>query len=220
MAFVRDKAAEEADVLCTLGQCVAALPKFQIAIELGHLPSQALQAWLLLVGREGLAENPDAGFQLAKKGAHLGSCDCKGVMAMCFWKGLKHEVDAKLSLKLARESSLQNSKFGQYALALFSQWGEGGVKTDNAQAYAYFKLAAEQKLAEAQSALGEIYHSGRGVDQDHYKARDLHLLAAAQGNPRSNIQCSAYGKTFIIRNACDQYSDQDSDQNSLDDSGS
>jgi hypothetical protein len=54
-AAARDRVAKEAEELCGTGQCAAALVPLQQAIDLGHLPSRALKAWLLIKGREGVA---------------------------------------------------------------------------------------------------------------------------------------------------------------------
>ena len=52
MAAVRNEAAKEAEDMCALGKCAAALIPLQQAIDMGHLPSLALMSWLRIDGRE------------------------------------------------------------------------------------------------------------------------------------------------------------------------
>ena len=46
----------------------------------------------------------------------------------------------------------------------------------------WFRLAADQGLAEAQYNLGFMYASGRGVPQDHVQAHKWFDLAGASGS--------------------------------------
>ena len=55
-------------------------------------------------------------------------------------------------------------------------------KKDYAQAAVWFRKAAEQGDAEAQSAIGHAYYYGRGVAQDYSEAARWYHLSANQGN--------------------------------------
>jgi TPR repeat protein len=180
MTVVRAKEAEE---LCALGQCEAAQVQLQLAIDLGHLPSRALKAWMLLNGREGVARDHKRGFELAKKGAQLGCHHCQGVLAACYWRGFGIPRDVAQSMELARESSGKGSRYGQFVLGELHMHGEGGVAMDYAQALVFFQLAAEQKFDGAQCILGFMCSYGIGVFQDYAEALRLYQLAAAQGYP-------------------------------------
>ena len=57
-----------------------------------------------------------------------------------------------------------------------------GVSQDDAQAAAWYRKAAEQGYAEAQSNLGEMYVKGQGVPQDYEQAVAWTRKAAEQGN--------------------------------------
>jgi len=183
MAAVRDKAAKEAEELCASGQCAAAIVALQRAIHLGHLPSIALKAWLLLWGREGVAMDEDIAFELAEEGARLGCHHCQGVLAFCYLRGFGCETGELRLLELARESSGRGSRYGQYALGWMHYHIAGGLEMDDAQTVAFYRLAAAQGLGEAQHSLGCMYHDGLGVAQDHTAALRLYQLAAAQGHP-------------------------------------
>jgi len=186
MAAVRDEAAKEAEELCASGRCVSAVVPLQRAIHLGNLPSRALNAWVLMDGREGVAKNRDRGFELVEEGARLGCHHCHGVMAYCYWSGFGCEEDEALSLELARESSGRGSKYGHVTLGELHYLGRGGVARDFAEAAAFYRLAAAQGLDEAQYSLGYMFHLGLGVAEDctdFAAALRWYQLAAAQGHP-------------------------------------
>jgi TPR repeat protein len=180
MATVRNEAAKEAEVMCALGQCAAALVPLQRAIDMGHLPSRALMSWLLLYGREGIAVDYNRAFKLAEEGTRLGCHHCQGVLAWCY-----KMKDQARSLELARESSGKGSRYGQCALGDMHWRGARGVAQDNAQAFTFLQMAAAQGLDEAQWELGYMYKYGEGVSQDYAEALRLFQLAAAQGHPRA-----------------------------------
>jgi len=184
-AAVRDKVAKEAEELCASGQCAAAVVPLQRAIDFGDLPSLALKAWLLIDGREGVAEDQKRGFELAEEGARLGCHHCQGVLAYCFNRGFGCEQDYALSLELARESSGRGSRYGQCTLGVLHFWGRGGLAEDFAQAVAFLRLAAAQGLDGAQLWLGVMYQVGNGVAQDDAESLRLYQLAAAQGHPEA-----------------------------------
>ena len=180
-AAARDEAAKEAEELCALGQFDAALVPLQRAIDLGHLPSRALMAWLLIDGREGIVRDPKRGFELVKEGTHLGCGHCQGVMAYYNLFIFLYEVDVPRSLELARESSGLGSKYGHYTLGLLYDLGRGGLAKDCIQTLAFYRLAAAQGLDAAEYRLGNMYYIAKGVAQDIAEALRLFLLAAEQG---------------------------------------
>ena len=60
-----------------------------------------------------------------------------------------------------------------------------GVPQDYAEAFKWWRLAAEQGDAKAQSNLGSLYEYGQGVLQDNVMAHMWYNLAAANGNEKS-----------------------------------
>ncbi len=182
-AAVGNKVGKEAEELCASGQCAAAAVALKLAVDLGHLPSRALMAHMMLDGREGVAQDEDGAFELVEEGARLGCHHCQGVMARCFWCGYGCVRDAARSLELARESSGKGSRYGQCFLGWLYEDGLGGVAQDYAQAVAFYRLAAAQNLDWAHGSLGGMYHDGNGVAQDFAEALRLYQLAAAQGLP-------------------------------------
>ena len=57
-----------------------------------------------------------------------------------------------------------------------------GVPQDDVQAVKWYRLAADQGDADAQSNLGLMYANGRGVPQDHVQAHKWFDLAGAGGD--------------------------------------
>ncbi len=199
-AAVRDKVAKEAEELCASGQCAAAVVPLQRAIDLGHFPSRALMAWLLIDGREGVAEDQKRGRKLAEEGARLGCHHCQGVMAWCYLNGFGFDdeesedewPDEKYaqSFELARESSGKGSRYGQLTLGELHRHSShpSGLVPDSAQKVALYRLAAAQGLDGAQLKLGDTHYWGYGVARDYAEALRWYKLAAAQGLPHALYQ--------------------------------
>ena len=179
--LVCDKAAKEGEERYASGRCAIAIVPLQRAIDLGDLPSRALMAWLLIDGREGVAEDRIRAFKLVEEGARLGCHHCQGVMARCYRNGYGNPQDATRSQELARESSGRGSRYGQQVLGTLYHYGEGGVAQDVAQALAFYRLAAAQNLDAAQHSLGWMYAEGDSIAQDYAEALRWYQLAAAQG---------------------------------------
>ena len=178
-------AAKEAEELYASGQCAAAAVVLTQAVDLGHLPSRAFKANMLIDGREGVAKDEDGAFELVEEGARLGCHHCQGVLALCYWGGIGVKKDDARSLELARESSGKGSRYGQHALGVLYHTGEGGVAQDYAQAFALFRLAAEQNHDAAQCNLGYMNLLGQGVAKDVPEAFRWYQLSAAQGQPEA-----------------------------------
>ena len=62
-----------------------------------------------------------------------------------------------------------------------------GVNQDDKQAVKWFRLAAEQGIAQAQHNLGVMYDNGWGVRQDYQTALKWYALAAEQGNAEAQL---------------------------------
>ncbi len=165
------------------GQYAAAAQQLQRAIGHGHLPSRALMAWILLFGREGVADDHERAFALVDR---VLCAHCKGVVAYCCLCGYGCKKNTTRSLKLARESSGKGSRYGHYALGLLYRYSVSGpVAQDFARALELYQLAASQNLDEAQNELGNMHHYAVGVARDDVEALRWQQLAAAQGHPNA-----------------------------------
>ncbi len=198
MTAMRKEAAQVAEELCASGQCADAVDLLQVAVELGHLPSRALNAWLLVDGREGVAKDHKKAFELAEQGARLGCHQCQGVLSFCYWGGCGCEVDDVRSLELARESSRKGSSYGQLTLGFLHLCGAGGLELDVAEALVLFGLAAKQGLDMAQFQLGEMLSFGFGVNEDIAEAQRWYQLAATQGNLEGIHRVAHFRKQGIL----------------------
>jgi TPR repeat protein len=182
VASMRDKAANQANELCMLGQCAAALVPLQKAIYLRDCSSRALKAWLLIQFREGVVIDHNEAFELVKEGVRLECHHCQGVAAYCYMFALGCERNYKRSMELACKSSVRDSKYGQYVKSLFVDVGGEDLRINCNQSVELLHCAVAQNLCEAQVSLGNMYNSGRGVAQDHNEALRLYNLAAKQGH--------------------------------------
>ena len=197
LAAERDKAAKQADELCASGQCAAALTPLQRAIDFGDFASLALQAWLILRGRQGMEQGRDRGFELAARGARLGCHHCQGVVAFYYDLGYGCEKDRALMLELVTASSEMGSRYGQLMLGDLYRHGLRGLALDQDQATALYRLAAAQGLDMAQNTLGSLYMHGKTVAVNWEEALRWHMLAAVQGDPAGLYwvaRCHEYGR--------------------------
>ena len=101
-AAVVANVAKEAEELGASGQWAAAVVALQLAVDLGHLPSRADLADMLIEGREGVPIDSKRGLVLAEEGVRLGCHHCQGVVAKSQWV---HMRESSLPLELARECS-------------------------------------------------------------------------------------------------------------------
>jgi len=184
-AAVGHKKGKYAEELCASGECADAAVALKLAVYLGHLPSRALMANMMIEGREGVALDRNGAFELVEEGARLGCHHCQGVLAVCYRYGDGGVKDKALSLELARESSGKGSRYGQFMLGMLYRDGGRRVAQDDAQALALYRLAAAQNFDEAQCGLGFMYQDGQGVAQDSAEALRWYQLAAAQGHPEA-----------------------------------
>lgn len=74
------------------------------------------------------------------------------------------------------------AQHSQFKLGVMFDRGEEGVAQNYAEAFKWFKLAAENRNADAQFKLGMMYEEGRGVAQDYAEAVQWYQHAAAQGH--------------------------------------
>jgi len=196
-AAVRDKVAKEAEELCASGQFAAAVVPLEQAMNWGDLPSRALYANLLMLGREGIDRDYNKGMELALEGLGSGCLFCAGVIAGGFKVSSGSERENALWLKMVQKSSNKGIKYGQLALGMLHDGGAGGLVQDYVQAVACYRLAAAQGLDEAQFKLGVMFYSGRGVVQDYAEAVRFFQLSAAQGFPFAFLgmgMCREYGE--------------------------
>ena len=67
-----------------------------------------------------------------------------------------------------------------------------GETEDHKEAEKWIKLSAEQKNADAQCLLGDMYLEGMGVTEDYAEAIKWWKLAAEQGHERAKYNLDNY----------------------------
>jgi TPR repeat protein/putative methionine-R-sulfoxide reductase with GAF domain len=111
-----------------------------------------------------------------------------------------------------RELALRDDPAAENALGLLYAQGDEkqAVRQDEKEAVRWFLKAAEQGNVPAQSKLGSLYLSGRGVTQDSNQAYFWTVLARASGDDASKVLAPfiATRLTRAQRTAIEQQADQ------------
>ena len=170
--------------LYAAGQYQTAAARFEAAAALGHACARAELAWLLLMGREGVAVDEVRALQLTEEGWCLGCMQSAGVLAWCCMMGCGSPRRHARALQLGRASAAAGSRYGQVAVGAMHWYGWGGLPLDYAQALDLYRLAAAQGLDEAQCRLGDMLCAGIwvGLARDLAQAFQYYIQAAQQGH--------------------------------------
>ena len=166
-----------AECLKSKGECVDAVELLEKAIAIGHLPSRADLAWMLIEGREGVVMNQTRAFELVNNGIDLlyPRCRlCSSVLALCYYCGYGCDIDKDKG----RDLGHTDNRYGMYVEGIIKFEGVGSRPANDYQAARYYyEACAKQGLDKAQFILGHMYYFGRGEGLQWYK------LAASQGYP-------------------------------------
>ena len=136
---------ENAHLLCAEGKFACATVEYENGIALGHGPSHAELANILIDGRNGVPSDIFRAFQLADKGSRLGCPHSQGVLAWCYAEGLGVPKDRSRAMKLARQSAAADSRYGHFALGELTFSFEGDANAYE-ESVTHTKLAAAQNL--------------------------------------------------------------------------
>jgi len=187
------RAAATPEGLFKQGQGVYALGMYEDASVLynaaalcGHAAALAELSWLQLHGRQGVPLEPQSGYDAAVQACRLGCPHGSGVIAYCLVRGIGCRRSRERAVELARASAAAGSRYGQFVMGWMHRYGCGVfVRRHNAQALAYFRLAAQQGLDLAQCSLGDMHADGHCVALDLAEAMRWWQLAGAQRHPNS-----------------------------------
>ena len=168
----------------------AAAAMFETSATLGNARAYAEQSWLLMHGREGVAQNVQDAFDCAAQSSRLGCMHGSGVLAYCLARGIGCRRAHWRSVQLARASAAAGSRYGQFVMGCMYRFGCGGLARDQDQCLVYLRLAAAQGLDAAQCYLGDMYADGHCVARDLAEAMRWWQLAGAQGHP---VACYVIG---------------------------
>jgi TPR repeat protein len=184
------QAAKDGKRQFALGRCADAVVSFTRAISLGHLPSRATLACMLIEGREGVAQNIAEAVHLVESVSHL--ChDCEGMSAMClriryFTLPLPDKTNAmflemeKQCTAMAIRSARKASKYGLCELAYHTFKGDFTSRQVE-EAHKLYHRAAQDGLDVALFHYGQLFYRRQNVPQDYRRALHLLRMAAAQG---------------------------------------
>jgi len=103
---------------------------------------------------------------------------CLGQIATAFFEGKTVPKDHDKALVLARKSADKHSAIGQLLMGYLYDGGYAGLQRDDAEAFRWFKLAADQNHPEALNTLGSCYFNGDGVARDLNQAFVFYQRAA------------------------------------------
>jgi TPR repeat protein len=115
------------------------------------------------------------------------------------------ERDISSLIKLAEEGSVQD----QLSLGHIYSLGKdmSGATRDYAEAFKWFRKAAEQGSAKGQYYLGRMYYYGEGTPKDYAEAAKFYRKAAEQGDVLAQFNlgiCYASGEG-VAKDAVDAY---------------
>ena len=129
--------------------------------------------------------NNGEAFPLYKQAAELGSAHADAQLAKMYFQGwgvAKNTELAKQHQTLAKQKFAQSNNLDGYEYFLLGSLANT-IDQDVVAAQAYYRQAIAQNNAMAQSALGYMYHIGKGVTQSNDDAVHWYRLAAEQGYP-------------------------------------
>lgn len=185
-----NSAVKDGEKQLALGRCADAVVSFTRAISLGHSPSIATLACILIEGREGVAQNIAEAIRLVESVYHL-CFDCEGMFAMClrirFLNLPFSERTGAMWLEIEKQSSVMairsagnGSKYGLCELA-YHTFKNDYTSQNVEKAHKLYLQAALKGLDIAQFHYGRLFYQTQNVPQDYRRALKYLHMAAAQG---------------------------------------
>ena len=123
----------------------------------------------------------------------------------------EEEVD---KFRIIAEKGGQYSKLGQFNLGVRYYHGQG-VEQSYEEALKWYRMAADQGLAEAECALGDMYYRGTGVVQDYETALEWFTKAHEHGHRKAVDACMVMREAIIRETIAEnRRNSQDEDETS------
>lgn len=136
---------------------------------------------LVLLPAAALAERPFAELLAAAEGGERAAMLATGV---AYYRGNGVDQDCYEARSWLKKAAGAGEVEAYYLIGTLDDDGSCGIGRAE-RAVEYYRLAAEMEHAGAQYRLGELYRTGRGVEQSTLKAFKLLEAAAAKNEPRA-----------------------------------
>lgn len=176
---------------------VEAARYYKIAAEAGYAQGERN---LGVAYRDGLGVAPDASeaFRWFRRAYAHGSVEAAGDIGNRYRRGFPGQPPSKAkALRWYFIGARRGDAGAQYSLAL-DYWRIGNSTWNDKQPFRraarYFRLAARQGHADAQTYLGNMYYTGSGVEQSHEEAARWYSAAAEQADPNAMYNLAALYK--------------------------
>ncbi len=183
----------------------------------GYTDEQSDPETLFCLGRyydvgEGKKKNYKKAAYYYKQAAKLGHIRAQCCLGVMYKEGLGIKISNEKAMYWFQEAANQGDACGQYLLGNEILRQNKEIEVKSLKAIEWYQKAAKQGYIPAQSALGKMYASGRGVKQDYEKAsywfqKRYHLTrqAAEQGDSDAQFRLGLMYKVGGIglkRNVC------------------
>ncbi len=157
------------------------------AAEQNNVMAEAMLMTLYSRGGDGIPRDTGKALYWAEKAAAGGNAQAQLYLGIAYRDGLGVDIDygkAQRYIELAAEQLNDPLWWGELgALYLNIEGKYTGVVIDKEKGFRLLKKAADSGIAEAQSAVGDMYFKGYYVEQDYEKAYKWYILAADQEYP-------------------------------------
>jgi TPR repeat protein len=112
-----------------------------------------------------------------KKAANLGLAEAMTACGMCAYRGIGMKKDNVAAITWFRKASNAKDVNAYWLLAKMLMEGEGVPYPQHPEAAAYFKMAAQERIPQAEHHLGIMYEYGLGVEKSFTKAAEYYTYA-------------------------------------------
>ena len=131
---------------------------------------------LMYVRGEGVIADTKRGFDLIFRASEFNNPTALGFLASAYG-----DRDPAQAYGLWLRAAQAGDALAQYNVATYLQHSIGGVKRNDAEAFSWYRKAAEQGHTEAEFALAQAYRSGTGTSMDYPEALRWYKAAAERG---------------------------------------
>lgn len=172
-------------------------------------------AEIYLHGGNGVEKDEAEAVQLFRKAAEQGNAEAQISLAACYLDGVGVGKDEPEAIRWFHRAAKQDGCFAEVATQYLKAIEDGDPEAqcrlasiyqlgfdcqtglwlykDKAKAVKWYRKAAEQGSADAQTALGNCYRYGEGVEKNEVEAVTLFRKAAEQGSVDAQV---ALGKCY------------------------